>query len=52
MNIQDKLEGLTEEEKKYVLSILKDMDSGNSESFTELMYDDYDIVSIFKGIFI
>lgn len=46
MNIQDKLEGLTEEEKKYVLSILKDMDSGNSKSFTELMYEEYDEIPV------
>ena len=46
MNIQDKLEGLTEEEKKYVMSILKDMDNGQSKSFNDLMYEDYDEVPV------
>ena len=46
MSIQDKLEGLSEEEKKYVLSVLRDMDSGNSKSFTDLMYEDYNEIPV------
>ena len=45
-NIQDKLKGLTEEEKKYVMSILKDMDNGQSKSFNDLMYEDYNEIPV------
>ena len=46
MNIQEQLKGLSEEEKKYVLSVLKDINSGQSKSFTDLMYEEYNEVPV------
>lgn len=46
MNIQDKLKGLNEEEKKYVLSVLTSMNNGDSRSYTDLMYEDYDEIPV------
>ena len=46
MNIQEQLQGLNEEEKKYVLSILKDIDNGNDKSYTDLMYEDYNEIPV------
>ena len=46
MNIQEQLKGLSEEEKKYVLSVLEDMNKGNSKSYTDLMYEDYNEIPV------
>lgn len=46
MNIQEQLQGLNEEEKKYVLSILKDIDNGNDKSYTDLMFEEYNEIPV------
>ena len=44
-NIEE-LNNLSEEERKYVLSILKDMSNGESSSYSELMYEDYEEIPV------
>lgn len=45
MNIPE-LENLTPEEREYVLSVLKDMDSGDDSSYSDLIYEDYEEIPV------
>lgn len=42
----EQLNNLSEKEREYVLSILRDMSNGESSSYSDLMYDDYDEIPV------
>lgn len=48
MDLQNlkELENLSEEEKKYVLSVLSEMSTGDNSSYKNLMYEEYDEIPV------
>ena len=52
LSVEDNLKGLTETEKEYVLRVLSELSRGNTQSFDDLKYSDFDEIPVDISTFI